>query len=158
MIREDAEGHGLSAPVISNGDQWQMTRLKNSFDDLVQKGDAAAAEKLQQLQSEVKSLAEARGPLAIDALDYLNNVIPMAQKHIQERLASAESNSSPNATYMNAVKEYDRAVGTQNSGVLRDQVLPLFRQIAQSGGVRAKEAKRYVDVLIPAALKKSAQQ
>ena len=158
MIREDAEGHGLSAPVISNADQWQMTRLKNSFDDLVQKGDAAAAEKLQQLQSEVKSLAEARGPLAIDALDYLNNVIPMAQKHIQERLASAESNSSPNATYMNAVKEYDRAVGTQNSGVLRDQVLPLFRQIAQSGGVRAKEAKRYVDVLIPAALKKSAQQ
>jgi hypothetical protein len=42
--------------------------------------------------------------------------------------------------------------------MLQDQVLPLFSQIAQSGGVRAKEAQRYADVLIPAALKKSGQQ
>jgi hypothetical protein len=35
--------------------------------------------------------------------------------------------------------------------------LPLFSQIAQSGGVRAKEAQRYADVLIPAALQKSQQ-
>jgi hypothetical protein len=42
--------------------------------------------------------------------------------------------------------------------MLRDQVLPLFSQIARSSGVRAKEAQRYADVLIPAALKKSGQQ
>jgi len=30
--------------------------------------------------------------------------------------------------------------------------------MAQSGGVRAKEAQRYADVLIPAALQKSRQQ
>jgi hypothetical protein len=42
--------------------------------------------------------------------------------------------------------------------MLQDRVLPLFSQIAQSGGVRAKEAQRYADVLIPAALQKSRQQ
>jgi len=57
----------------------------------------------------------------------------------------AESNSSPNAAYMKAVKEYDRAVATQNAAMLRDQVLPAFRQAAQSGGVRAKEARHYAD-------------
>ena len=66
----------------------------------------------------------------------------------------AESNSAPNAAYTSAVKQYDRAVATQNAVMLRDQVLPVFRQIAQSGGVRAKEAQRYADVLIPAAPKK----
>ena len=157
MIREDAEGHGLAPPVISNADQYQVTRLKNRFDDLVQKGDAAALEKLQQLQSEFKSVADARGPLAIDALDYLNNVVPLAQTHIQDRLALAESNSAPNAAYIDAVKEFNRAVAAQNASLLRDKLLPLFRQIAQSGSVRAKESKRYADVLIPAALKKSAQ-
>jgi hypothetical protein len=156
-IREDAAGHGLAEPLVSNADQWQVTRLKNSFDDLVQRGDAPAVEKLQQLQAEFKSLAEARGPLALDALDYLNNVIPLAQKHIQDRLALVQANSSPNAAYMDAVKEYNRAVAAQNAALLRDQVLPAFRQIAQSGSVRAKEARRYADVMIPAALKKSAQ-
>jgi hypothetical protein len=41
--------------------------------------------------------------------------------------------------------------------MLQGQVLPLFNQIAQSGSVRAKEAQRYADVLIPAALQKSRQ-
>jgi eukaryotic-like serine/threonine-protein kinase len=157
-IRDDAESHRVAEPVISNADQWQLTQLKNRFDDLVQKGDAAALEKLQQMPSEFTPPAEAQGPLMMDARDYLNNVIPMAEKHIQDRLAVAESNSSPNAAYMDAVREYNRAVSAQNAPTLRDKVLPLFRQIAQSGGVRAKEAKRYADALIPEALKKAAQQ
>ena len=158
VIRDDAEAHRVPEPVISNADQWQLTQLKNRFDDLVQRGDAAALEKLQQLQSEFKPLSEAQGPLMMDARDYLNNVIPMAEKRIQDRLALAESNSSPNAAYMDDVKEYNRAAAAQNAPMLRDKVLPLFREIAQSGGVRAKEAQRYVQVLIPAAVKKSGQQ
>jgi ribosomal protein L17 len=58
---------------------------------------------------------------------------------------------------MSAVRKYGRAVATQNSAMLQGQVLPLFNQIAQSGSVRAKEAQRYADVLIPAALQKSRQ-
>ena len=155
IIRSDADRNRMTAPAVSNADQWQVTQLKNRFDDLVQKGDAAALEQLQQLQSKFQAIAEAQGPLAMDARDYLNNVIPKAQKHIEDRLAVAESNASLNAAYMNAVKEYNRTVATQNASILRDKVLPLFREIAQSSGVRAKEAQRYVDVLIPAALNKS---
>ena len=157
MIHDDAERNRMPEPAVSNADQFQMTRLKNHFDDLVQKGDAPALEELQQLRSKFEALAQAQGPLALDALDYLNNVIPNAQKHIEDRLSLAESNSSPNAAYMNAVKEYDGAVAAQNAAMLRDKVLPLFREIAKSGGLRAKEAQRYVDVLIPATLKKSGQ-
>ena len=155
IIRSDADRNRMTASAVSNADQWQVTQLKNRFDDLVQKGDAAALEQLQQLQTKFQAIAEAQGPLAMDARDYLNNVIPKAQKHIEDRLAVAESNSSLNAAYMSAVKEYNRAVATQNASILRDKFLPLFREIAQSGGVRAKEAQRYVDVLIPAALNKS---
>jgi hypothetical protein len=157
IIRSDTGTNGISAPVVSNADQWELTRTKNHFDDLVQKGDAAALEEFQQLRSRFQSLADAQGPLALDARDYLKNVIPKAQRRIEDRLAVAESNSSANAAYASAVKEYNSAVAGQNAAMLRDKVLPVFRQIAQSGGVRAKEAQRYADVLIPAALKKLGQ-
>lgn len=140
-----------------DGDQWQMARLKNHFDELVQQGDAAALDQLQDLQSKFKLLADGEEPNASDARDYINSVIPKAQKHIEDSLAAAESNSSANAAYADAVKQYGRAAAAHNSAALRDQVLPLFTQIAQSGGLRAREAQRFVDVLIPAALKTSAQ-
>ena len=158
MIRDDARRNQMDTPVVSDADQWQMTRFKNHFDELVEKGDAVALKQLQQLRPKFKSLADAQGPLAIDARDYLNNVMPKAQKRIEDSLAAAKSNSSANAAYTSAVKAYDRAVATQNSAMLQEQVLPLFSQIARSSGVRAKEARRYADVLIPAALKKSGQQ
>jgi hypothetical protein len=121
----------------------------------VVKGDATALEGLQALRSQFKALADAGGPLAMDARDYLNSVIPKAQKQIEDNLAAAASESSVNAAYEGAVKEYDRAVAAENMGMLRGRVLAAFQQIAQSGGIRAKEAERYVHVLIPAALKKS---
>ena len=122
-----------------------MARLKNHFDELVQQGDAAALEQLQDLQSKFQLLADGEEPSASDARDYMNSVIPKAQKHIEDSLAAAESNSSANAAFTSAVKEYSRAAGAQNSAALRDRVLPLFTQIAQAGGPRAKEAQRYVD-------------
>jgi hypothetical protein len=157
LIRSDAEKNRMAAPIVSNADQWQVTQLKNRFDDLVLKGDAAALAQLQQLQSKFQSIAEAQGPLAMDARDYLVNVIPKAQMYIEDRLAVAESNVSPNTAYVNAVQECNRAVAAQNASMLRDKVLPFFREIAQSGGIRAKEAQRYVGVLIPEALSKSDQ-
>jgi hypothetical protein len=158
LIRDDARRNQMDTPVVSDADQWQMTRFKNHFDELVEEGDAAALDELQDLLPKFKSLADAQGPLAIDARDYVNSVIPKAQQHIEDRLVATKSNSSGNAAYTSAVKAYDRAVATRNSAMLQDRVLPLFSQIAQSGSVRAKEAQRYADVLIPAALQKSRQQ
>ncbi len=142
----------------ADGDQWQMARLKNHFDELVQQGDAAALDQLRDLQSKFQLLADGEEPSASDARDYVNSVIPKAQKHIEDSLAAAESNASANAAFTSAVKDYNRAVGAQNSATLRDRVLPLFTQIAQAGGPRAKEAQRFVDTLIPAASKSSAPQ
>jgi len=158
VIRDDARRNQMDTPAASEADQWQMTRLKNHLDDLVEKGDAAALEELQELLPKFKTIGDAQGPLAMDARDYLNSVVPKAQKQIENRLAAAKSSSSSNAAYTSAVKAYNRAVATQNSAALRDQVLPLFSQMAQSGGVRAREAQRYAEVLIPAAVKKTRRQ
>ena len=157
MIRDDARRNQVDTTVASEADQWQMARLKNHFDELVEQGDAAALNELQDLQPKFKSVADAQAPLAMDARDYLNSLIPTAEKHIEDRLATTKAISSANGAYISAVKKYGRAVATQNSAMLQGQVLPLFNQIAQSGGVRAKEAQRYADVLIPAALQKSRQ-
>ncbi len=76
---------------------------------------------------------------------------------MKNRVGTVESNSAANSAYMDAVKEFNRAVAAQNASALRENVLPLFRAMAQSGGVRAKEAQHYVDALIPAALSKATQ-
>ena len=105
--------------------------------------------------AQVQSARRCGRSAGADARDYWNNLIPKAQKHIEDNLAAAEAESSANAAYQSAVKNYSRAVATQNTATLRDDVLPSFSQIAQSGGLRAQEAQQYVDVLIPAALKES---
>lgn len=156
IVRSDADRNG-TAPTISNNDLWQMTQLKNRFDVQIQKTDAGALDALQQLQSEFKTVADAQGPLAFDARDYVNNIIPQALIHMKNRVGTVESNSAANSAYMDAVKEFNRAVAAQNASALRENVLPLFRAMAQSGGVRAKEAQHYVDALIPAALSKATQ-
>jgi serine/threonine protein kinase len=155
IVRDNARRNGVVEPTLSEGYEAQLSQLETQFGNLVPKGDAAALEGLQQLRPKFKALADAGGPLAMDARDYLNSVIPKAQKQIEDNLAAAASESSVNAAYEGAVKEYDRAVAAQNMGMLRGRVLAAFQQIAQSGGIRAKEAGRYVHVLIPAALKKS---
>ncbi len=155
IVRDNARKNGVVAPTLSEGYEAQLSQLETQFSNLALKGDAVALEGLQELRPKFKALADAGGPLAMDARDYLNNVIPRTQKQIEDNLAAAASESSANAAYEGGVEEYDRAVATQNMGMLRGRVLAAFQQIAQSGGIRAKEAARYVHVLIPAALKKS---
>ena len=155
IFRGNARRNRVGATSASPGEAAQITQLKNQFSDLVQKGDASALEPLQQLRPKFKSIADTEGPQAQDARDYWNNLIPKAQKQIEDTLAAAEAESSANAAYQSAVKNYGRAVAARNTAMLRDQVLPSFTQIAQAGGLRAQEAQQYVDVLIPAALKES---
>jgi hypothetical protein len=157
MVRDNARRNGQVDPTLSEGYETQLAGLETQFTALAVKGDATALEGLQELRPKFKALADAGGPLAMDARDYLNSVIPKTQKQIEDNLAAAASELSANAEYERAMKDYARAVATQNTGMLRGRVLAAFQQIAQSGGIRAKEADRYVRVLIPAALKKSGQ-
>ena len=140
--------------VVSAADQAQFPRLQDGFDQAVTQGDAKALEQLQEMRPRFKSIADGGGPLVPDARDYLNNLIPRAQKIIEAKLANAEADTLFNAKFRIAVKEFDQAVATQNGKMLRSRIQPEFREIANSGGPRTKEAELYVDILIPAALKK----
>jgi len=143
--------------VVSAADQAQFPRLQDGFDQAVTQGDAKALEQLQEMRPRFKSIADGGGLLVPDARDYLNNLIPRAQKIIEAKLANAEADTLFNAKFRNAVKEFDQAVAMQNSKMLRSRIQPEFREIANSGGPRTKEADQYVNILIPAALKKIVQ-
>jgi hypothetical protein len=158
IVRENARRNGSVDPTLSPGYEAHLGQLETQFGDLAVKGDATALEGLRELRTEFKDLADAGGPLAMDARDYLNNLIPKAQKQIEDNLAAEASDLSTNAEYERAVKDYGRALATQNTALLRGRVLSAFQQISDSGGIRAKEAERYVHVLIPAAIKKLSSQ
>ena len=134
-------------------DQAKFLQIESQFFDLVKRGDAQSLEQLQGLRSQFKAIVDGGGPLVADARDYMNGLIPKAQKEIEDRLANAESMAAANAAYEAAVKQYDQAVATLNTNMLRSRVLPEFQQIAGSGSPRAPEAARFVNTLIPAALK-----
>jgi serine/threonine protein kinase len=155
FVRNNARRNHASLPDDSIASTAKLSQLENQFIESVQRGDAQALEQLQQLRPQFKTLAEGGGLLVGNARDYQNNLIPKAQKEIEDRLANAESAAAANATYEAAVKHYDQAVATQNTGMLRLRVLPEFQQIVAAGGPRAPEASRYVNSLIPAALKEA---
>jgi serine/threonine protein kinase len=152
FARNNARRNHEAPPFVSSADESRLSQLEDQFVACVQRGDAQALEQLQGLRPQFKSIAEGRGPMAINARDIQNNLLPKAQKEIEDRLASSESAAAANAAYEASMKHFDRAVATQNTAVLRSHVLTEFQQIVAAGGPRAPEAARYVNILIPAAL------
>lgn len=140
--------------VVSASEQAQFPRLKDAIDRAVAQGDAKALEQLQEIRPRFKPLADGGGPFVPDARDYMNNILPRAQKNIEAKLANAEEEALSNQKFRDAVKEFDQAVATHNTKMLRSQIQSEFQVIANSGGPRTMEAERYVNVLIPAELKK----
>ncbi|HEV2520905.1 MAG TPA: protein kinase [Candidatus Acidoferrales bacterium] len=147
----------VQAPGISASDLAQFPRLKDAVDQAVTQGDAKALVQLQDIRPRFKSIVDGGGLLLPDARDYLNSVIPKAQKTIEDRLAKTEADAAANAKYREVAKKFDQAVATQNTKILRSQIQPEFLDIVNAGGPRTEEAARYVNALIPAALKKSAR-
>ena len=143
--------------VVPASDQAQFPRLQNAVDDAVAQGDAKALEQLQEIRPRFKSIADGSGPLVPNARDYLNNIVPGAQRAIEAKLANAEAETLSNEKFRDAVKEFDQAVATQDAKILRTQIQSEFQVIANSAGPRTVEAERYINVWIPAALKKIAR-
>lgn len=157
FARENRRRNNSQASVVSASEQAQFPRLEDAVDQAVTQGDAKALEQLQEIRPRFKSIVDGGGSLVPDARDYLNNVLPKAQKAIETKLASAEADTLSNAKFRDAVKQFDQAVATQNPKMLRSQVQSEFQEIANSGGPRTEEAARYVNEIIPAALKKIAR-
>jgi hypothetical protein len=119
----------------------------------VQQGNVEGLQQLHALRPQFKALTGREGLLAVDARDYLNNLVPRAEKQIQTNLATADSQAVANAEYETLVKHYDQQVAAREFTALRSRTLVDFRQIVSVGGLRASEAAQYVNVLIPQALK-----
>ena len=156
FARENRRKNNSQESVVSASDQAQFPRLEDAVDQAVTQGDAKGLQQLQELRPRFKSIVDGGGPLLPDARDYLNNIIPKAQNSIEAKLANAEADTLSNEKFRDVVKRFDQAVATQNAKLLRSQILSEFQVIANSGGPRTKEAERYINVLIPAALKKIA--
>jgi serine/threonine protein kinase len=154
FARDNRRRNNSQESVVSASEQAQLPKLKNEFDEAVTSGDAKALEQLQEMRPRFKSIVDGGGPLIPDARDYMNNILPKAQKAIEANLANAEADTLSNAKFRSAVKQFDQAVATQNAKMLRSQIQSEFQVIANSAGPRVKEAQRYVEVLIPAALSK----
>jgi len=148
--KNNSKDSGASIP-----DQPQLHQLEDGVVQAVTQGDAKSLQQLQEIRPRMKAIVDGGGPLVADARDFLNNVLSKAQNTIQAKLVSAEADTQANAKFRDAVKDFDQAVATQNMKKLRSQIQPEFQEIANSAGPRTKEAEQYVEVLIPAALKKS---
>jgi serine/threonine protein kinase len=158
FTRENLRGNNSQDSAVSASQQVQFPRLEDAVDKAVAQGDAKALQQLQEIRPRFKSIADGGGPFLLDARDYLNNVIPRAQNAIEAKLANAEADTLSNAKFRDAVKKFDQAVAAQNIKILRSEIQPEFQEIANSGGPRTKEAERYIEDLIPAALKKNARE
>jgi TonB family protein len=60
------------------------------------------------------------------------------------------------ARFLSAVEHFERASRARDLSVLRNDVLPEFQKIAQSGGSKAADAERYTSSLLPVAIREAA--
>jgi tetratricopeptide (TPR) repeat protein len=157
FARESRRKNNQQGSVVSASEQAKLPKLKDDFDEAVAKGDAKALQQLMEMRPRFKSIVDGGGPLVPDARDYMNNILPKAQKAIEANLANSEADTLSNAKFRDAVKQFDQAVAAQNAKLLRTQIQSEFQVIVNSAGPRVKEAQRYIEVLIPAALEKIAR-
>jgi serine/threonine protein kinase len=155
LVEANARRSRRPLDLASAADRTRFAGLQDEFDQAVQQGDAEALQQLQNLRPQLRSLARGESLLSIDARDYLNNLVPRAQRQIQDNLAAADSDAAADTEYESAVKHYNQALAAGDHAQLRSGPLTEFRQIVSFGGVRASEAAEYVNVLIPQALKDS---
>lgn len=143
---------GTQGPTISESDRAHFAQMEDQYRKAIQQGDSAALEQLRTLRTQFRAVQDAGGPLAVNAANYSNSLIPTAMKDIEDRLANARAFALADSQLNEAVTHFNQAVAAKDSVGLKSRVLPEFQQLAQGGGPRATEAARYVSSVIPAAL------
>jgi TonB family protein len=143
---------GTQGPA-SESDPAHVAQMEDQYRKAIQQGDAAALEQLRTLRTQFRAVQDAGGPLAVNAANYSNSLIPAAMKDIEDRLANAQALTLADSQLNDAVTHFKQALAARDSAGLKSRVLPEFQQLAQGGGPRAAEAARYVSSVIPAALR-----
>jgi predicted Ser/Thr protein kinase len=159
IAKNEAKSQNKPQPIAAAAEErMRFSLLEDQFRTAIQRADSAGQEQLRGLRPQFRALADAGGPFALEAKDYLNNVVPNAVKQIDSHLANASAAATDAAQFNDAVEHFKQAVAASDANALRRKVLPEFQALAQGTGPNAVESSRYVNSLIPAALREIAAQ
>jgi len=144
------------AAEIDRTERARFASLESEYQQDAQSADERARIHLGDLQRQFRALAASSGPVADNARNYAENLIPAKIAEIGAKTAAARNNVNENQEFDNAVKDYKRFLEAHDANSLKGIVLPRFQAIAQSGTAHAADASQYVEKLIPAALRQLA--
>lgn len=154
IARNEAKAQNKPEPIGAAAEErMHFSLLEDQFRAAAQRADSTGQEQLRGLRAQFRAIADGSGPFAAEARDYMNNVIPNTIKQIDNHMANVSAAATDAAQFHDAVAHFKQAVAAGDAKSLRSQVLPEFRALAQGAGPNAAESSRYVNSLIPAALR-----
>jgi TonB family protein len=138
---------------IGRTERARFAALESEYQRDAQIADERARTHLGDLQRQFRGLADGGSPIADNARNYAENLIPAKISEIAAKLTAAKNSGAEEQTFDGAVKDYQRFLEARDANSLKTVVLPRFQAIVQGGGTRAADAGQYVDNLIPAAIR-----
>ncbi|MGB2887843.1 MAG: serine/threonine-protein kinase [Candidatus Acidiferrales bacterium] len=154
VAKNEAKAQNKPQPIAAAAEErMRFSLLEDQFRAGTQRGDSTGEEQLRGLRPQFRAIADGGGPFATEAKDYINNVIPNAIKQMENHMANASAAVTDAAQFNDAVEHFKKAVAASDAKALRKQVLPEFQALAQGTGPNAAESSRYVNSLIPGALR-----
>jgi len=144
------------ASEINRTERTSFAALESEYQQDAQNADERARNHLRDLQRQFRTLAAGGGPVADNARNYAENLIPAKIGEIESKTSAAKSAPAANSDFDSAVADYKRFLAARDTNSLKSLALPRFQSLAQGGGPQSTEARQYVDTLIPAALRQLA--
>ena len=138
---------------IARTERARFASLESEYQQDAQSADERARNHLSDLQRQFRALADSGGPLAANAKNYAENLIPAKISEIEAKIAAANNNAAENQMFESAVKDYKKFLEARDLNSLKTVVLPRFQAIAKGGGTHSADARQYVDNLIPGAIR-----
>jgi serine/threonine protein kinase/uncharacterized protein YbaR (Trm112 family) len=123
---------------IDQSEQSWLAQLESQFNQLKQRDDDAAVQRLKALLPKFQALASDGGPQAGEALSYANN-IPGALGEIQART----QRKSADAAFQQMVQRYQQAASANDKDGLAAARTD-FQSIVQGSGPHADDAQKYL--------------
>jgi TonB family protein len=150
--RLGGDDENLSAE-IARTERARFASLESEYQQDAQSADERARNHLGELQRQFRALADSGGPLAANAKNYAENLIPAKVAEIGARIAAANNNAAESQAFESAAKDYKKFLESRDLNSLKTVVFPRFQAIVQGGGAHSAAAHQYVDNLIPAAIR-----
>ena len=152
--REITQSGGDGSAVTNRANQAEEQKFnnaKNAFDSAKSSGNESA---LGSVETEMNAIARGNGPLASQARNYVDSLIPTARTEIRANRSRADANAKAEAEdreFNDLVGRYNRAESAKDSAAL-DALKADFERVGRSASSHAAEARSYVTSKIPNAL------